>query len=74
MQTKKTATEKIVHRYMNELDINSIQELSRITGIDYQRLNNTRLKKPETFRVFEIRELIKALNLTDEDIINIVRG
>ena len=74
MSTTKPNIKKLLKRYMVEADVNSFLELSKITGIDYQRLNNTRLKNPETFRVFEIRELIKALNLTDEDIINIVRG
>lgn len=64
---------KLLLRYMIEADIGSnFSELSRATGIDYQTLN-TRLKDPGTFRLYELRQLNRILNFSDEDLVLILR-
>ncbi len=58
---------------MIEADINNFSELSRETGIDYQRLNK-RIADPHSFTVFELISLDDVLHFDDEDLLKLIRG
>ena len=73
MKTTTKGIKKLVRSKMVENDIYTVQELSRRSSIDYQRLN-VRILHPETFRVSELRALQKVLDLSDHDILEIMRG
>ena len=73
MKTTTKGIKKLVRSKMVENDIYTVQELSRRSSIDYQRLN-VRILHPETFRVSELRALQKVLDLSDQDILEIMRG
>lgn len=57
--------------YINGID--TLKELSEETGIPYQRMYK-RLQNPKMFRVWELRAIAEAANLSDEDIVKLVRG
>ena len=73
MKTTTKGIKKLVRSKMVENDIYTVQELSRRSSIDYQRLN-VRILHPETFRVSELRALQKVLDLSDQDILELMRG
>ena len=64
---------KLLQIYMLDYDINSFTELSKVTGIDYQRLRK-RMEDPHSFTVFELLALNDTLHFTDADLLKIVRG
>ena len=63
----------LLKRYMNEQRIDSISELSRLTGIEYQTLQN-HIKNIGQFRVFEIKQLDAVLHFSDEDLVRLAKG
>ena len=58
---------------MIDCDIDSFIELSKRTGIDYQRLRR-RLEDPHSFTVYELLALNDILNFSDEDLLKLIRG
>lgn len=73
MAKVKSPIKKMLRLYMIEADINSFVELSKQTGIDYQRLNK-RMTDPHSFTVFELLALEETLHLTDEDLLKLIKG
>ena len=73
MAKVKSPIEKLLWHYMLDYDINSFRQLSKETGIDYQRLNR-RLVNPHSFTVFELLALEETLHLTDEDLLKLIKG
>ena len=63
----------LIKKYMIIAHINSLSELSRMTGIQYQTLQN-HLKQVSSFRLFEIRMLDDVLHFSDDDMLKIIRG
>lgn len=57
--------------YINGID--TLKELSGETGIPYQRMYK-RMQDTDMFRVWELRAIAEAANLSDEDIVKLVRG
>ncbi|WP_173431967.1 hypothetical protein [Sharpea azabuensis] len=73
MAVTKPNIKKMLRLYMIEADINNFSELSRETGIDYQRLNK-RIADPHSFTVFELISLDDVLHFDDEDLLKLIRG
>lgn len=73
MTVTKPNIKKMLRLYMIEADINNFSELSRETGIDYQRLNK-RIADPHSFTVFELISLDDVLHFDDEDLLRLIRG
>ena len=73
MAVTKPNIKKMLRLYMIEADINNFSELSRETGIDYQRLNK-RIADPHSFTVFELISLNDVLHFDDEDLLKLIRG
>ena len=73
MAKNKSPIKKMLLLYMIEADINSFTELSKQTGIDYQRLNR-RIADPHSFTVFELISLDDVLHFSDEDLLILIRG
>lgn len=73
MVATKPNIKKLLRRYMIEADIDSFTQLAKETGIDYQRLNK-RMADPHSFTVFELLALEETLNLTDEDLLKLIKG
>ena len=63
----------LIKKYMIAAHINSLSELARRSGIQYQTLQN-HLKQVSSFRLFEIRLLDDVLHFSDEDMLQIIRG
>lgn len=63
----------LIKRYMVEQHIDTLAELSRLSGLAkrtlYDRLNN-----PKTMKIFELIALDNVLHFTDEDIAKLARG
>ena len=64
---------KLLQIYMIDCDINNFTELSKETGIDYQRLRK-RIEDPHSFTVYELLALNDTLHFTDEDLLKLIRG
>ena len=64
---------KLLKVHMIDCDIDSFIELSKRTGIDYQRLRR-RLEDPHSFTVYELLALNDILNFSDEDLLKLIRG
>ena len=73
MAVTKPSIKKMLRLYMIEADINNFSELSRETGIDYQRLNR-RIADPHSFTVFELISLDDVLHFDDEDLLKLIKG
>lgn len=73
MIASKPNTKKLLKRYMIDADIDNFTQLSKETGIDYQRLNR-RIADPHSFTVFELLALNDALHFTDEDLLQLIKG
>lgn len=64
--------EKFIKIQMANNDIPDKMELSRMTGIDYQRLNR-RIKQPSTITLSELSALAFALNFDREDLFRFLK-
>lgn len=64
---------KTIKKKMIDAGIDNFKDLAKMIGMKYDTFL-VRMKNPETFRAYEIRALVEALNLSNEDIIDIVRG
>ena len=73
MVKQKNGIKKLLQIYMIDCDIDSFIELSKRTGIDYQRLRR-RLEDPHSFTVYELLALNDILNFSDEDLLKLIRG
>lgn len=73
MKETKTSIKKLLKRYMLDADLDSFTQLSKETGIDYQRLNR-RIADPHSFTVFELISLDDVLHFDDEDLLKLIRG
>ena len=63
----------LIKKYMILAHISSLSELSRMSGIQYQTLQN-HLKQVSSFRLWEIRLLDDVLHFSDDDMLKIIRG
>ena len=63
----------LIKEYMIKARINSFSELARLTGIEYQTLQN-HIKQASSFRLFEIRMLDDVLHFSYDDMLKIIRG
>lgn len=69
----RTETERIVRENMIKNGMLHLHELEQSTGIS-PRMLCTRMAKPETLRLFELRSIASALNMSGEDVLRIVLG
>lgn len=53
--------------------IKSVSELARRTGIKGTTMHG-RMKRPETMTLAELRQIAKVTNMSDELILNVVKG
>lgn len=58
---------RIIKTAMIRADIDSLVELSQITGIKYSTLTHARTWNPETFRLYELAQIDKAVGFTPEE-------
>ena len=58
---------------MIDAGINNFKELAKEIGMKYDTFL-VRIKDPTSFRVYEITALAKILNLSNEDLLLIVKG
>lgn len=63
----------LLKKYMAENHIETMRQLSEMTGIPDATLHD-RCKKPTTIKVFEIVALDAVLHFSDEDIAKVARG
>lgn len=63
----------LLKEYMTKQHIETLSELSRRTGIEYQTLQN-HIRDSGKFRVFELEQLDSVLHFSDEDLAKVVRG
>ncbi len=64
---------RIILSAMGRNGIIARKELSERTGMKDSTMR-TRMKLPETTIIYELRSLVKALNLSDSEIVSFVRG
>lgn len=60
-------------KLMSEQRIESFRELARQTGFDYRTLL-TRIENPDQMRLYELKVLAGVLKISDDDILEIVKG
>ena len=63
----------LLKKYMAEQHIETMRQLSEMTGIPDATLHD-RCRKPTTIKVFEIVALDNVLHFEDEDIIKLAKG
>lgn len=63
----------LIKKYMAEAHIDSIEELSEMTGIT-RRLLYIRMNEPGTIKASEIRALDDVLHFGPEDLVKLARG
>lgn len=63
----------LIKKYMAENQINSYEELSDRTGIALRTLIR-RINYPRQLKVYEIDALNEVLNLSNDDLLTLVRG
>lgn len=63
----------LLKKYMAEQHIDTMKELSDISGIPRRTLYD-RIKEPQSITLFELEALDKALHFADEDLLNVTRG
>ena len=73
MAKSKSPIKKLLQIYMVDSDIDNFTELSKVTGIDYQRLRK-RMEDPHSFTVYELLALNDTLHFTDADLLKLIRG
>lgn len=64
---------KTIKKKMIDAGIDNFKELAKAIGMKYDTFL-VRMKDPGSFRTYEIRALVECLNLSNEDIIDLVRG
>lgn len=69
-----TKERQIIRKCAAACGITSSQELSEATGIPKSTLDHSRAEDSGTYRVWELRRLIKITKMTDQDIIDFVRA
>ena len=73
MKKEKNAVYWLFKSYMVKAHITSLRELAKETGIHERTLEN-HIKNPELLRVFELIELDRVLDISDEDMVRLSRG
>ena len=63
----------LIKRYLADNHIDSISQLSKMTGINLRTLMR-RLDNPETLLMYEFRSLDEVLHFTEEDKLKIISG
>lgn len=63
----------LLKKYMAEQHIESMAELSDMTGIPRRTLYD-RISEPQSIKLFELEALDKALHFADEDLLKVTRG
>lgn len=64
---------KMLKKKMIDASLDSFKELAKAIGMKYDTFL-VRLKDPGSFRAYEIRMLGEVLSLSDDEILQIVRG
>ena len=64
---------KLIKKRMIDAGIDNFKELAKSIGMKYDTFL-VRIKDPSSFRVFEIVSLAEVLNLSNEDVLLIVKG
>ena len=64
---------KLIKKKMIDAGIDNFKELAKAIGMKYDTFL-VRMKDPTSFRLFEINALTEILNLSNEDILLIVKG
>lgn len=67
------AETKIIRSARSRVGIDDDKSLAELIGIPYPTFRY-RLKRPETWRNYELKALIKVTHMADEDIVTIVKG
>lgn len=62
----------LIRRYMVNAKINSVVELSELTGITRRHLYDI-IKDPHRIKISELKVLDSVLHFTDEDLLRMVR-
>ena len=68
-----TEFNKTIKKKMIDAGLESSKTLAKETGMKYDTFL-VRMKDPATFRVYEIRMLAEVLNLSNEELIDLIRG
>lgn len=61
----------MIKQYMARLHIQTLGEVAKMTGMKYATLTD-KLNHPEKLRLYEIKAIIKALNITKEDALTLI--
>ena len=64
---------KVIKKKMIDAGIDNFKELAKEVGLKYDTML-VRLKDPSSFRIYEIKALARNLNLTNEELLLIVKG
>lgn len=63
----------LIKKYMVMQHIDSLAELSKLTGIARRTLYD-RIADPKTIRLYELEAIDKVLHFDDEDLIQLTKG